>query len=727
MRRGAVASVLTALLVLPAAPAWAQEGIFGGMQKSVESVFSSLTTTTTLANGAVAKTSTTNVYPLLRLMFDTNVYPNLRLNAGGVFELNATSTHGPFGDLSSTITRNRPFFLLRSTNPVFSPGIGYFRREERARTAGLSDIKLVNDEYNAYLGWYPAGGPRSDFQYVRSHTFDGERAFQDGERDYASVGSNYTFRNLGAYYGGSYLGTKDRISGLESRQAAHAGRVNYSGTYLDQRLFWNALYNINHQDLTTLSPGQGGEVAIPVLATSGLSAVSDLPATARLPENAQLIDGNLTAGAGVDLGRPAPGEDAQARNIGLDFVNRTEVNRLFVWVDRDLPAEVAGSFSWDIYSSEDNIGWRRETTVATASFGPFDRRFQIDFSGITARYLKAVTRPLSAAVPNSQGFPDIFVAEVQAFVRRPADSVSRTLSRTNHMVNSDVRMRLLRSPSLFYEGLFLYNGTVGGGRSTRTISNGLSVDHAFGRIFSTFARGAYEQGSEPRGPRTAVVTNATLTVDPIPTFRSSVLFNGQNETIAGLDSDRRGVIVQTFAQPYRGIDLLAGFGWNFTTRETGERARDRLLNVSGTVVPRQHLSLTASYDNTTTNRAGLFAGEPVFTSQRFYGSVAFDPLRTLHLVLGGEALSVTGQRTRKTLDIGLNWAPLPDGTLQFVFISNESLRPLDLGRESHTVGAVRWNVSRQSYIDVSYQRTKTEYDFQTIETRVFSVGVRLYF
>ena len=117
------------------------------------------------------------------------------------------------GTTDSTITRNRPFFLLRSTNPVFSPGIGYFRREDRARTAGLSDVKLVNDEYAAYLGWNPAGGPQSDFQFLRTHTFDGERAYQDVTKDFGSLVSNYTYRNLGAYYRGSYLDTDDQLDG----------------------------------------------------------------------------------------------------------------------------------------------------------------------------------------------------------------------------------------------------------------------------------------------------------------------------------------------------------------------------------------------------------------------------------------------------------------------------------------------------------------------------------
>ncbi len=720
--------VLAAFLVLLAAgSASAQDGIFSNFQKGVESVFSSVSTTTTLASGAVTKTDTTNVYPALTLNLDSLIYPNLRLNAGGVFELNMFDTKSNGTDTSSTITRNRPFFLLRSTSPTFSPGFGYFRREDRNRTAGLTDIKLVNDEYDAYLGWNVAEGPQSEFQYQRGHTFDGARAFQDVIRDFASLVSTYQYRNFGGYYRGFYLDTNDQLHGVETRQNSQAARASYAGSFINKRLLWNATYNINYQDLTTASSGKGGgEVAVPVTPFAGLSTISDFPATARLTSNPLIIDGNLTAGAGIDLGLPVPPADSQSRNIGLDFLNRTEVNRFLVWVDRSLPPEVSNSFTWEIYSSADNITWQRETIVSAAPFGPFDNRFQIDFPAVTARYIKVVTRPLSPVVVNASQFPHILVTEMQAFLTRAPGAASSRLRQTTHLVNTDVRFRFLDSPALFYEGFYLYNGPDAFGTSTDTLSNGVSMNTTFGRIFSAYARGAREQGSQPEGYRVATLTNATLTIEPLSTLRSSLLFTGQDERIAGAPNTRRGFFVQNAGQPYHGVDLLFGFGWNFTNRETGEIAQDRLVNASATVVPLPRVSLTLSYDDDTTNRSGIFVGESLTHARRLYTAVALDPFRTLHLVLGEEVLSLTGQRTRTTLDIGVNWSPFPDGTLQLIFSSNEALRPLEFGSDRSTLGAIRWNVSRRSFIDVSYQRTKSEFTFETTETRVFSVNLRIF-
>jgi hypothetical protein len=704
----------------------AQEGIFAGMQKGIELTSSSVSTKTTFASGLTTRTDTSGLFPAARLNMDTLLYPNLRLNAGGVFELNRLSTSINGSVTDSTISRNRPFVLLRSTNPVFSPGVGYFRREDRARTGAAAGVKLVNDEYAAYLGWNPGGGPRSDLQFIRTHTFDRARTLQDITREFGTLASTYEYRNLGGHYRGSYLGVTDRLQDLRTRQVIHAARVTDGGALIRKRLVWSATYNINHQDLRTDAGPGAGEVAIPVIPFGGLAATSDLPQTARLVSNAALVDGNLTASAGVNLGLALPPEDAQARNIGLDFVNPTRVNRLLVWIHREVPFEIASAFAWEIYSSSDNLVWRREALVSTARFGPFEHRFEIDFPVVTARYLKAVVRPLSAAVPEASRYADIFVTELQAFLRERAGEVSRQVVRTSHVANADVRMRILDAPSLFYEGFYFYTGPSTLGTSTSTLSNGLSVNQAFARIFSVYGRVAREQGTEPLGDRMATVANATLTVEPIPTFRSSLLYSGQDERVGGVPRSRSGVFLQNVAQVYRGVDLLFGAGWSDTTRETGEASHERLTNLSATIVPRPRVSLAFSIDDRRTDRAGVFTGPPRTRTRRLYAALSVDPIRTLHLVLGHERIAVTGQNARTTLEVLANWTPFPEGALQFVFAYNEALRPLEFGQDGSTLAVVRWNLSRRSYVDLTYQKTRSEFVFQTTESRVLGLSLRVF-
>jgi hypothetical protein len=75
-------------------------------------------------------------------------------------------------------------------------------------------------------------------------------------------------------------------------------------------------YNVTVRTSRPSVGGEGGEVPLPVNAFAGLSALSDTPVTTTLSPNPPLIDGNLTASAGLNLGVSGAGTDAQARNMG---------------------------------------------------------------------------------------------------------------------------------------------------------------------------------------------------------------------------------------------------------------------------------------------------------------------------------------------------------------------------------------------------------------------------
>ena len=105
-------------------------------------------------------------------------------------------------------------------------------------------------------------------------------------------------------------------------------------------------------------------------------------------------------------------------------------------------------------------------------------------------------------------------------------------------------------------------------------------------------------------------------------------------------------------------------------------------------------------------------------------TLAFDPIRTLHLVLSEEVLAISNEKTRLTHNIGANWSPFPDGTLQFLVAYSEALRPLEFGTERSFQPAVRWRFSRQSYVEVSYQRLRSEFILQTTESKIFSVNLK---
>jgi hypothetical protein len=95
--------------------------------------------------------------------------------------------------------------------------------------------------------------------------------------------------------------------------------------------------------------------------------------------------------------------------------------------------------------------------------------------------------------------------------------------------------------------------------------------------------------------------------------------------------------------------------------------------------------------------------------------------------VGEEVYAVSGSETRSTLSVSANWVPFPDGALQFIFSYNEAMRALVFGTERSSMAGVRWDLSRRSYLNVSYQLLKSELPAYATESRIFSATLRVFF
>jgi len=376
------------------------------------------------ALGNVSRSEASGFTQLYYLALSRTLYPYLRLSANGLFEkIKTTSSTNTTEETDTTLTRIRPFVDLTLKTPIYFASTRYSRREEKVEFSGVSPITLVNEVITGILGWKPEGFPQIEARAERTNIFDKERIFQDRVRDFFGLTMEYEpTDNLMIRYRPSYTDTKNRLTSLETKDTIHNGRVDYSGRFLQDRISFSTSYNIVHSIQETSVSGTG-LVSIGVIPFAGLSSIDDTPEEGALAQNAALIDDNVTDSAGINIGLPPITGDKRERDIGLDFALAQEVNTLFVWVDKDLPAQIAGSFSWQIYTSSDNLAWNFHSTVFPALFGTFDNRFEIAFPSVTARYIKVVVKPLSQSVSGSAEFPDIFVTELQSFVTKPAEEV----------------------------------------------------------------------------------------------------------------------------------------------------------------------------------------------------------------------------------------------------------------------------------------------------------------
>ena len=713
------AAVLLAVCALPSAEAVA-EGISG----YVEYDYSRNETDLTAAGGGTVETRSSTFAQLYNLTLEKQVFPNLNVLASGTFQRrdNAFEVEGATND--TTTTTRRPYLNVNLRTPLYYAEVAASRNEEKVDTSNLT-ITTVRDAVVSTLYWKPDRYPDLKLQYLWDHLYDKEGLTVDTVgKAFQATSNYYPIESLWLYYQGTLRETDLRMSDTTAKETINNGRVNYTGNWWQRRIAVGLDYNVTDQRIDTTTSG-AGEVGVRVFPFAGLSALSDTPENVVLVSNPALIDGNLTASTGINLGLPPPGGDSRLRNMGFDFLAATELNTLYVWVDRDI-SQVAGAFSWRIYTSDDNQNWVFRQLVSPAVYSPTFNRFEIRFGNVTARYVKAVTAPLLPTVPFATAYPTIFVTELQGEIRRPAAEVAGTVTSTSQNGTADLRALLLPSVNLTYELTYVFTDR-SPGEMQYTVSNGLSFFRQFDKVFSGRGRVAYENGEEQAGYREAVLYSASLTAVPFPTLYSSFLFNGQDQTVAGRRNTNNSVFLYTTAKFYEGIDGNLNAGIGFQEDDEGHRNRNTQLNAAATFVPNQKVNLTLLYNGTANTASGGNLSDNAATYTRaLEGDLSVTPIQALYL-FGSYRVEWSSTLERRTiLNYNINWAPFPDGALHLTFYYNETIRSDDF-KERSIVPAVRWYFTRRSYLNLSYQNLKTESDALTTSSNIYSGTVRFTF
>jgi hypothetical protein len=725
-RTAAVASlsllVLSVFLVPPAARA-------DKLQGTVEYNYSFSETKTRTEGTETVKSDVKSFSQRYRLNFDKSIYPFLTVRGGGLFEKADSSVDTGGQETDSTLTRTNPYAEVVLGNPLYNAAAGYNRQDETQKSPGTK-AKLTREVYNARLGWQPVDLPTLSVMYTRNDTYDPDRTVENSTRETVQFGSIYKpVSKVDMIYQGTWNRTEERIGGVETTETIHTGQVNYGDRFLEGRFNLQTNYSLSNRR-TEIQATRGGDVTAPVQAFAGFSALDDTPAEGELNQTPGLIDGNLTASVGIDIGLPAVSDPSGTlpRNLGLDLLQSTaEVNGLRVWVDRALPADVAGSFRWTVYVSSNNLDWTLWQTASAAPFGPFDNRFEVRFPTARTRYVKVVVVPLAATVVGALGFPDIFVTELQAILTLPAAQATQGSTQTTHTANVAAKARLLDNPSLFYDFSLFYTRNEQPSSVSRTlVSNGLSLSKNLNRWLTGTALAARDDIDEPDGRQRVYRYGASLNAIPLRTLTHSLVYSGRNESVGGLTNVRNSLFLNNRATLYRGIDLFLNGGASELRKGDGENTRSYLANFGTDIRPHPTMTWSIFLATDRSERTGGTQKDVTTFTRRARASVAWNPLSAVNLFASSEV--VDREEGKTTLhNWSLNWSPFQDGTLQMSFAASETLRPEENGLDRLLSPSLRWEIRKGTFLDLSYAYIRSKLLLQETDSRVVSANLQANF
>ncbi|HEY4716130.1 MAG TPA: hypothetical protein VII00_03420 [bacterium] len=697
-----------------------------GINGFLEFNYSNLNSESEDADGVLARTKTENFLQRYNLSLNRKIYPNLTLMGGGIFEQTRTEFKIDGNETESTLTKISPFVDLRLSTQSYNAGISYNRREETQKNAGAPAIPRIRDSYTSILGLKPEGLPTLNIQFSRSNIFDKEHSIQDQVNDHVLIGSRYLIKQLDLRYQTTYSDLKDNLKDLEIQDINHIGNITYSNQYFKKKVSLATNYNIAYQKTKTSRKGTG-ETLFQAFPLAGLSAIDDTPLDGSLDSNQGLIDGDLAIGSGINIGLLPPGSDVRQRNLGLDFFNETEINTILVWIDREIPGDIAVSFRWNVYTSSDNVNWVLYQTIENAPFGTFENRVEIDFPNVKTRYIKIVVSPIAITVPGATDYPYIYITELQAFLRKPADEVRGSVSRSAHIYNLNVRTRLLDTPSLYHNLFFLFSLSEPSSLLRYAISNALSLSHKFSRVYSINAMTALDINKETVGNTIAYTYSTMMTVQPVNALIHNLVFSGRYSNSPGTFSVFHSFFLNNFAELYKGISTALSGGISSASSNPGEDTKSVIINSGTTLVPHKSMTINLNYSDTATKQSGGALGKTYTFTKRSEVTMAYNPLRAVYLFTSLAILVEKGQKTSTTQSYGANWSPLRDGALLVNISYSENLRSSDKAMERAITPSLRWNMTAHSILDLSYIHTESESVSYTNGTKGLNANLRVSF
>jgi len=723
----------------------------------VSLTYAHTSSTETDSTGTTTDSSFRSFFQQYNLTADEYLYPNLKLFASGMFQkVDGTSSTNGQGSWSDTSVI-RPYIDLTLRTPVFTAGVNYNSVKTENKAMDTPNTTFTNEAYGGILGWKPEGLPTLDAVLTRSYNYDDTRTVQNTMTDQVSIYSNYDpTKTVRMRYQGSYIDSQDHIKDVDSTTIANDIRIMYDDQYLRDRVTLSAYYDYGHSTTDITTSGQG-TVNFQVFAVNGLSLNSDNLLTGTLLSSPFLIDNTLTGptnatnniGSATSTASPP---DTTARNFGLQFPGATQMNTLDVWVysvtgatldtavPAYLPAPVAGSFTWAVYTSTDNLNWQLYQTGVPAVYSinaslPGVGKFEITFPNVTAQYIKVVVSPLSPFAAGGQGrqFPGIYVTEIQAFIAMSAASVSGTTSSTTQLGSLSTRVAILKTPGLYYNFSYFLNEQSNQFSVTRytTMSNGLQIQHQFNPVFSGYAGVTQVNDTAPTGNTVSLQFNTQITAVPLRTLSHSLGFSTTTRLAPTGRSNSAAFTLTNTAELYQNVTLFFNGGLGTTYGETDQKIDSDNYSLGLNLIPIKTLNITLSSSGQRSDLSG--GGVPTTTQSNRTDELdlSFYPFPTLYL-FGSWSLRMstgtgTGQGTDRLSNYGLNWSPFPGGDLVFTFSYYETQRYADNSIDKSVIPTLRWNITKRTYALLTYNSTKSTSIFAESTTRTYTASLNMNF
>ncbi len=702
----------------------------------------------------------------VRKTFYRNLYLNLekpiteRLSYQLYFRTSLTDYDLTDAEDVTTVSYRRavePAMDLFLRNPLYDLSVGYRRQEEWSTAHIRDDSRVTSEYYYSRLNVKPLGLPSLSLQVDRKRDFDYPPS---SERD--DTNSMYSGNSMYQYsYGGLDLSfsltfrhsvdeTPTEIL-FESKGDDFNGlyRAAYSRTFRGGTTTFHAAYQGNYvRSKRRQLASETGGILFERIPLGGLHAQGTLaePEVDFLSPEEALVDGDVLSGIStVNIGT------GEYHNIGIRVSSDKSVNRLYVYVDRDVTsdANLTSLSGWKVYKSDSNISgtdWT-EIIIQDVKVAAYDAvnniyRYEIVFlSTENASYFKAVNMN-TVDVP---GITDVLVTEIEAYGTEVVPETGELTDLTK-VFNQGLSLRLNVRPleRLSVNLNYFIDRTDQGALSSLD-----SVGSLFANILSRTSLGD-DEGLTSNVTRTYGVTSAWIThrlltttlriqrneafdnrddVDsssntyslsfssvPLPTLDTTLsLIRSDRFSFGERLSTNDSVLLSVGARLYRGVNMITDMGYTESKSHAADLTNStRFVKGSLDAILTRKLTGNVIYGFTWQSSDG-----PSSDSREGAAVITYRPGRFMNLSASFRATDVDGSTVTSEGAL-IDWLPVPAVKLNLNYQHSRSDR--DSLRSDSLSGYGQWFITRFMDLRLTYNYTRAE---REKETEVYRVGANL--
>jgi hypothetical protein len=637
------------------------------------------------------------------------IFPYLSFLGGARIELidSRTDTEGLEAGFDQRTTR--AYAELDLDNPLYSLGTAYRRREFKFDPINFDKLEISREEFSGLFKWRPVGLPLINLDFNRFHTWD-DADTRDLTVDLLVLKGRYDYEDLLTDYTYTRSDQDEAVLDNQLLTQIHNGGVRYTREFFQDRVEATGAVRLNYQ---SLEPSGEGNIELPTTSPGAEFYLTDDSD----PNTLTYVDATnpLTT---INLGLNADPFDV---GLGLDFAAPTEVDLIHVHPveeREDLDLSVVDFFVWTVFTSDDQVNWV-ERTVSSASYSVFYNRWEISFQAVDTVFIKVVTTPIPTATS------EIRIADLRAFTTVAGES-GETIENITQTYNYGLRWDITDRTVTSYEGFFRQREDKFTDRTKTTITNGLSLQHDFSPMFYADARVLRTDTDESlRGKAVQHTYSASFTADWFPTLNQRLVYSGKHDDVRGLTGFSNSIILRTNADVYRDWGVNLDLGYTANNPVFGPNNTSASFRLNTNIAPNERMNFTIDFLGSWETETGRDSGfNYIGRFQAFWVPIpTFSVYANVNL---RDQLRDQNAGLKVSQNYSVNWAPFPDGTLNFNLAYNQTIDTRDNQIRALTP-EINWQITRTALLTLSFDYGTIETDTETRDLKVLRMRFRAYF